>query len=149
MNFIIGNLVLGAPPKPGIFSDGSKLDPGTGIADPGPKNSVWHRVNIVEVKQIPGKGKKFKTIRTSDGTLWECDLTVRSITDIRYQALKIKCEDGGPFDVICNHGKLPMYIVDCSITHDENDKEKPLKETSTGEDLNVATWSIKLLEAND
>jgi hypothetical protein len=42
-----------------------------------------------------------------------------------------------------------MYIVDCSITHDENDKEKPLKETSTGEDLNVATWSIKLLEAND
>jgi arylsulfatase A-like enzyme len=123
--------------------------------DPGPKNAVWHIVNPVVIKQIPGKGKKFKTIRTSDkytpttGPLWECDLTVRSVTDNRYQQLKEKCEDGGPFLVVCNHGRLNMYIVDCSITHDEKDKEPPMKEADGGFFLNVATWQIKLQEAYD
>jgi hypothetical protein len=141
MDFQIGDLILGSS---------SELE-----ANPGPKNAVWHKVNVVAIKQIPGKGKKFKTIRTSDmsspttGTLWECDLTVRSVTDIRYQQLKDKCEQGGPFQVVCNHGRLNMYIVDCSITHDEKDKEPPLKETETGQYLNTATWVLKLQEAYD
>jgi hypothetical protein len=135
MDFRIGDLILGSS---------SELE-----ANPGPKNAVWHRVNVVVVKQIPGTGKKFITIRTSDVTLWECDLTVRSITDIRYLQLKDKCEQCGPFQVVCNHGRLNMYIVDCSITHDEKDKEPPLKETETGQYLNVATWQIKLQEARD
>jgi hypothetical protein len=135
MQFQIGTMVLGDP---------SELE-----VNPGPKNAVWHRVNVVVVKQIPGKGKKFITIRTSDQTLWECDLTVRSVTDNRYQWLKILCELGGPFQVVSNHGRLNMYIVDSSITHGEQDKEPPLKETSTGDLLNVATWQIKLQEAND
>jgi hypothetical protein len=42
-----------------------------------------------------------------------------------------------------------MYIVDCSITHDEKDKEPPLKETETGQYLNTATWVLKLQEAYD
>jgi hypothetical protein len=138
--FQIGNILLGDN------QDGP---------DPGPKNAVWHIVNVVAVKQIPGKGKKFKTIRTSDkcapttGTLWECDLTVRSVTDERYLQLKEKCEDGGPFLVVCNHGRLNMYIVDATITHDEKDKEPPMKETDGGFLLNTATWQIKLQEAND
>ena len=142
MIFQIGDLALGAPAHAG---DGSTLE----TIDPGPKNDVWHRVNVVVVKQIPGKGKKFITIRTSDKTLWECDLTVRSVSDDRYMQLKAKCEDGGPFMVNCHHGILRMYIVDCSIAHDENDKEKPLKESSTGQLLNVATWVLKLQESND
>lgn len=118
--------------------------------DPGPKNAVWHKVNVVVVKQIPGKGKKFITIRTSDKTLWECDLTVRSITNNRYLQLLSKCEDGGPFPITCNHcSDLPMYITDFSITHDEKDKEPPLKETDGGYTLNTATWQIKFQEAND
>lgn len=134
MKFQIGWLVLGDNPEG---------------PDPGPKNAQWHRINVVEVKQIPGRGKKFITIRTSDGTLYECDLTVRSVTDDRYSDLKELCEQGGPFKVICNHGTLNMYIVDWTITHDENDKEPPLKEEETGDLLNVATWQIKLQEAND
>lgn len=134
MKFQIGWLTLGDNP------DGP---------DPGPKNAVWHKINVVAVKQIPGKGKKFITIRTSDKTLDECDLTVRSITDNRYQDLKLLCDQGGPFQVVCNHGTLNMYIVDRSITHDEKDKEPPLKETETKDVLNVATWAIKLQEAND
>lgn len=115
--------------------------------DPGPKESIWHKVNVVQVEQIPGKGKRFKTIRTSDGTLWECDLTIRSITDIRYKELKFLVDDGGPFMVICYHGKLPMYIIDGTATHGDGDKEAPLKER--GYDTIVATWQLKLLEAND
>lgn len=145
MIFQIGDLALGAPAHAGIFGDGSTLE----TIDPGPKNAQWHRVNIVQVKQIPGKGKKFITIRTSDKTLWECDLTVRSVTDDRYKELKNVCEAGGPFVVNCNHGILNMYIVDFGISHDENDKEPPLKETSTGQLLNVATWVLKLQESND
>jgi hypothetical protein len=134
MKFQIGWLTLGDNP------DGP---------DPGPKNAVWHKVNAVVVKQIPGKGKKFITIRTSDKTLYECDLTVRSITDDRYQDLKLLCEQGGPFNTVSNHGTLNMYIVDWSITHDEKDKEPPLTETETGDLLNTATWVLKLQEAND
>ena len=133
MTFKIGTLVLGNDDGP----------------NPGPKNAQWHRINVVEVKQVPGKEKKFITVRTSDVTLYECDLTVRSITDDRYHELKNLCEQGGPFEVVCNHGNLNMYIVDWTITHDENDKESPLKEESTGDDLNVATWQIRLQEAFD
>ena len=137
MFFQIGWLVLGDP---------SDLE-----VNPGPKNAVWHKVNVVVVKEIPGKEQKFKTIRTSDKTLWECDLTVRSITDGQYRRLKTLFDQGGPFKVVCNHcpGGLNMYLVDCSITHDENDKEPPLTETQTGAIANVATWQIKLQEAND
>jgi hypothetical protein len=148
MIFWIGDLALGAPSEAGVFSDGSKVDASAGIIDPGPKNAVWHKANIVEVKQIPGKGKKFITVRTSDGVLWECDLTVRSVTDTRYKALKAKIDDGGPFEIKCNHGKLIMYIIDGTVTHDEGDKEPPLK-ADNGDNLNVGTWSLKLLEAND
>jgi len=126
-------------------------DPSEEEVNPGPMNAVWHKVNVVVVKEIPGKDQKFKTIRTSDKTLWECDLTVRSITNKQYRQLKLLYEACGPFKVISNHSPdgLNMYLVDCSITHDENDKEPPLTETQTGETLNVATWQIKLQEAND
>jgi len=140
MIFQIGTLALGAE------KDGP---------NPGPKNAAWHMVHIVAVKQIPGKGKKFITVRTSDkytpttGPLYECDLTVRSISDTRYKALKALCEDGGPFDVNCNHGILKMYIIDFSINHAENDKEPPLKIDDGTDSLNVATWTIKLQEAFD
>ena len=140
MIFKIGTLSLGENP------DGP---------DPGPKNADWHMVHVVEVKQIPGKGKKFITVRTSDkythttGPLYECDLTVRSISDRRYKDLKILCEDGGPFDVNCNHGLLKMCIIDFSINHAENDKEPPLKTDDGADSLNVATWVIKLQEAFD
>lgn len=133
MKFQIGSLILNDDP------DGP---------DPGPKNAEWHLANSVEVKQIPGKDKKSITVRTSDRTLWECTLTVRSITDRRYMDLKHLVEDGGPFEVLCNHGHMRMYIVDATITHDEKDKEKPLK-AENGADLNVATWVLRLQEAND
>lgn len=134
MKFQIGWLTMGDDPS----------EP-----DPGPKNAQWHKINVVEVKQIPGKGKKFITVRTSDGTLDECDLTVRSVTKKRYSDLKQLCDQGGPFKVICNHGILDMYIVERTITHDEKDKEPPLREEDGGELLNVATWQIRLQEAND
>lgn len=133
LGFKIGDLNLGEDPEG---------------PDPGPKNAEWHLANSVEVKQIPGKEKRSITIRTSDRVLWECTLTVRSITDRRYIDLKHLVEDGGPFVVICNHGRLRMYIVDATITHDEKDKEKPLT-TEDGEPLNVATWVLRLQEAND
>lgn len=139
MDFTIGGMTLGDKDGP----------------DPGPKSTTWHLAHIVEVKQIPGKGKKFITVRTSDkysgrtGTLWECDLVIRSITDGFYRQLMALCEDGGPFKVKCNHGIFNMYIVDVSVQHDENDKEMPLTDTETEEDLNVATWTIKLQEAYD
>jgi len=130
--------------------------------DPGPKNAEWHRVNVVNVEQIPGKGKKFVTVRTSDkntettGTLEECTLTVRSVTNVRYQKLKMLCDDGGPYKVWCNHGTYWMYITDRRVTHTEQDKELPLREgieglsTSNLRPLsNHATWVITLLEAND
>ena len=110
--------------------------------DPGPKNAEWHRVNVVNVEQIPGKGKKF--------------VTVRSVTDVRYQKLKMLCDDGGPYKVWCNHGTYWMYITDRRVTHTEQDKELPLREgieglsTSNLRPLsNHATWVITLLEAND
>jgi hypothetical protein len=140
MIFKIGTLSLGENP------DGP---------DPGPKNADWHMAHVVEVKPIPGKGKKFITVRTSDkhtpttGPLYECDLTVRSISDQRYKDLKILCEDGGPFEVSCNHGLLKMYIIDFSINHAENDKEPPLKIDDGTDSLNVATWTIKLQEVFD
>jgi hypothetical protein len=148
MIFWIGNLALGAPSGPGILSDGSKIDASMGVIDPGPKNAVWHKANIVEIKQIPGKGKTFKTVRTSDGVLWECDLTVRCITDTRFKDIKNKVDDGGPFEIKCNFGMLNMYLIDGTFTHDENDKEAPLK-ADNGDFLNVGTWTLKLLEAND
>jgi hypothetical protein len=138
--FQIGTLALGADP------DGP---------DPGPKDAKWHMAHVVEVKQIPGKGKKFITIRTSDkytpstGPLYECDLTVRSISDKRYKELKALCEDGGPFNVNCNHGILKMNIIDFSIDHGENDKEAPLKIDDGSDFMNVATWTIKLQEVFD
>lgn len=130
--------------------------------NPGPKNAEWHRVNVVNVEQIPGKGKKFVTVRTSDkntettGTLEECTLTVRSITDVRYQLLKMLCDDGGPFKVICSHGTFWMYITDRRVTQTESDKEPPIKEaieglseSNLGPESHHATWVITLLEAND
>ena len=147
MDFTIGGKNLGAWSS----SNGKTENP-----NPGPKSTSWHLAHVIEIKQIPGKGKKFITVRTSDkyikdstGTLWECDLVIRSITDDAYQFYKSLCEEGGPFEVKCNHGTLNMYIVDVSIQHDENDKEKPLTEIATGEYLNVATWTIKLQEAHD
>ena len=140
MIFQIGTLALGADP------DGP---------DPGPKDAKWHMAHVVEVKQIPGKGKKFITIRTSDkytpltGPLYECDLTVRSISDKRYKELKALCEYGGPFNVNCNHGILKMNIIDFSIDHGENDKEAPLKIDDGSDFMNVATWTIKLQEVFD
>lgn len=121
--------------------------------DPGPKNQQWHKVNVVKVEQIPGAGKEWVTIRTSDKTLWDCTLTIRSISKTRYTQLKMLCEMGGPYRVWCNHGVYWMYIVDFNINKDENDKEDPLKEY-IGEEgvpipLNVATWTIRLQEEND
>jgi hypothetical protein len=141
MKFQIGWLTLG---------DGDPDNP----PNPGPKNAVWHRTNVVVVEPIPGKGKKSITVRTSDITLYDCDLTVRSITATRYFQLKLLCELGGPFVVNCNHGILPMYIMDWVITHDEKDKEMPLHSQADDdgtkhEPLNEATWVIKLQEAND
>jgi len=138
MIFVIGWLKLGT---------GEENDP-----NPGPKNAEWHRVNVVKVKEIPGKGKKYITVRTSDKTLDECTLTVRSITEDRYTQLKMLCDDGGPYKVMCNHGTLWMYITDRRITHTESDKEIPLQEIlpdGSRKNLNVATWTIQLLEAND
>lgn len=149
MDFRIGGRTLGGLGGGANTEFGQLDDP-----NPGPKSATWRLAHVVEVKPIPGKGKKFITIRTSDkysltsGVLWECDLVIRSITDDAYKFLKALCEDGGPFMVECNHGKLPMYIMDVSITHDENDKEKPLK-ADNGLPLNVATWNIKLQEAHD
>ena len=142
MDFLIGGLPIGP---------WSEQD-----TNPGPKSTTWHLAHIVEIKQIPGKGKKFITVRTSDkyvkgstGTLWECDLVVRSITNDVYKYLRTLCEDGGPYEVKCSHGIFNMYIVDVSVQKDENDKELPLTETETGNQLNVATWTIKLQEAYD
>ena len=117
--------------------------------DPGPQSDEWKKTNIVEVKQIPGKGKRFITIRTSDKVLWVCTLTVRSISNTRYMALKLLCEMGGPYQVVCHHGMHKMYIADFEASHDENDKEAPLKIDDGSDFLNVATWTITLQEAND
>lgn len=140
-----------------------RLDPETDDEiNPGPKNAEWHRATIVAVEQIPGKGKKFVTVRTSDkntdktGTLEECTLTIRSVTDIRYQMLKMLCDDGGPYKVLCAHGTYWMYIIDRRITHTEQDKEPPLREaiegvseSNLGPESHHATWTIQLLEAHD
>jgi hypothetical protein len=135
MYFQIGPVILGDDP------DGP---------DPGVKNADWRKVNTVVVEKIPGKGKKDITIRTSDITLDECTLTVRSITNKQYVRLKLLCDLGGPYKVTCNHvGGLWMYIIDRQINHSENDKELPATETETDEKLNVATWTIQLQEAND
>jgi len=126
--------------------------------DPGPKNAEWHRTNIVNVEQIPGKGKKFVTVRTSDkntpttGTLEECTLTIRSVTNTRYEQLLRLCDDGGPYKVFCAHGTYWMYIIDRRITHTESDKEPPLREeleNGTRPESHHATWTIQLLEAYD
>jgi len=147
-----------------IFQIGPlRLDPATDDEiNPGPKNAEWHRVNVVNVEQIPGKGKKFVTVRTSDkntpttGTLEECTLTVRSVTNIRYIRLLMLCDDGGPYKVVCAHGTYWMYITDRRVTHTEQDKEPPLREAIEGVSANNlgpeshhATWVITLLEAND
>jgi len=123
-------------------------------ADPGPKNQAWHKVNVVKVEAIPGAGKEWVTIRTSDKTLWDLTLTIRSVTQKRYQLLKMLCEMGGPYLLDCAHGRYWMYIVDFNIAKDENDKEPPLTEKVGIEgagsmELNVATWTIKLQEEND
>ncbi|MFA5458000.1 MAG: hypothetical protein WC261_10260 [Synergistaceae bacterium] len=119
--------------------------------NPGPMHARWTKTNVVVEKPIPGKGNKTITIRTSDMVLDHCELTVRSITNDRYKQLKHLCDECGPFKVVCNHvpDGLNMYILDRSIDHSENDKEPPLTETQTGETLNVATWTISLLEAWD
>jgi len=120
--------------------------------NPGPKNAEWHKTNIVKIEQIPGKGRKFVTVRTSDKTLEGCTLTIRSITNERYRQLLKICDQGGPFEVISNHGSMLMHIIDRTIRHSDQDKEPPLTEIlENGEEveLNVATWTIQLLEAND
>ena len=134
MKFQIGGVVLGDNPEG---------------PNPGPKSSDWHKVNVVQVKQIPGKGKKFVTVRTSDGVLWECDLVVRSISDTRYNDLKALVDDGGPFETISAHGKYRMYVTEGHPHKKDGEGEPPLK-TDDGKDfLNVAEWTLKLLEAYD
>ncbi len=134
MKFQIGDVVLGETP------DGP---------DPGPKSSDWHKVNVVQVKQIPGKGKKFITVRTSDGVLWECDLVVRSISNQRYTALRNLVDDGGPFQVVSAHGKYEMYLIDGNAHKKDGEAEPPLKTDDEKDESNVAEWTLKLLEAND
>jgi hypothetical protein len=134
------------------------LNDPTGI-DRGPKSAEWNLEHVIEVKEIPGSGKKFKTVRTSDkysattGPLWTCDVVIRCVTNKRYKELKILCEDGGPFFVNSNHGGLPMYIVSCTVSHGENDKEPTSHEYnddgSDGPASNHATWTLKLREASD
>lgn len=120
--------------------------------DGGPKSAVWSKdTATVIVEEIPGKGKKDVTVRTSDGKLDACALTVRSITRERYRQLKLLCDYGGPYKVICNHGSLWMYLTHREITHTDSDKEFPLREEGADDrpELNVATWSINMQEAND
>jgi len=136
--FWIGDLNLGP------LNDG---DP-----NPGPKGQEWHKVNVVVVEQIPGKDKKFVTVRTSDKTLWECTLTVKTVTDERYQRLKLLCQDGGPYKVISTHEEMTMYITDFRISMSDSDKEPPVREqleNGTKPSSHHATWTIQLLEAND
>jgi len=120
--------------------------------NPGPKHAEWRKTNVVNVKEITGKGKKTVTVRTSDQTLEECTLTIRSITNERYRQLLNLCDHGGPYEVLSNHGAMWMYIIDRSINHSDQDKEPPLTEIlESGEEveLNVATWTIQLLEAHN
>jgi len=117
--------------------------------DPGPKSTDWHKANIVEVKQIPGKGKKFITIRTSDGVLWECDITVRSISQTRYVQFRNLVDDGGPFMIKSAHGNYKMYLIDGNVHKGEGEGELETG-TDDGVDLeNVGDWTLKFLEAND
>ena len=147
-----------------IFQIGKlRLDPATDDEiNPGPKNVEWHRVSVVNVEQIPGKGKKWVTVRTSDvntdttGSLEECTLTIKSVTEIRYIRLHMLCDDGGPFKVRSSHGTFWMYITDRRVTQTESDKEPPIKEaieglseSNLGPESHHATWVITLLEAND
>jgi hypothetical protein len=127
--------------------------------DHGPKSTEWNLEHVIEVEEIPGRGKKFKTVRTSDkytattGPLWICDVVIRCVTNLRYKQLVTLCEEGGPFQVVSSHKNLPMYIVSCSVSHGENDKEPTLHEYnddgSEGPESNHATWTLKLREAHD
>lgn len=133
--------------------DGKSLGGYADEPNPGPKQRVWHKGNIVEIKQIPGKGKKFVTVRTSDkvpyGTLWELELTIRSVTTVRYEFLKGLIEDGGPFEIFDpGHGQYEMYCVDGQPTKKEGDSDPPVTDDD-GNELNVAEWVLKFVEAND
>ena len=68
-----------------IFSlNGKSLSPmSDSDPDPGPKSQAWHKVNVVKVEEIPGAGKQWVTIRTSDKTLWDCNLIIRSVSNTR------------------------------------------------------------------
>jgi hypothetical protein len=137
------------------FQIGSVVLEETPQGDPGPKSSEWHLVNIVQVKQIPGKGKKFITVRTSDryspatGVLWECDLVVRSISNTRYMLLKALVEDGGPFMTVSAHGNYRMYVTEGHPKKKDGEGEPPLRTDDDTDELNVAEWTLKLLEAYD
>ena len=140
MLFEIGDVKLGDEPE--------GPNPGLLTAD-------WHKSNIVEVMQIPGKGKKFITMQMSDksaittGTLWECDLVVRSVGEQRYIALKQLVEDVGPFAHRSYHGQFNVYVIDGKSHHKAGELEPPLR-TDDGKDFGmVAEWTLKLLEAND
>lgn len=142
--------------------DGKPLGGTADEPNPGPKQRVWHKSNIVEIKQIPGKGKRFVTVRTSDkssqttGTLWELELTIRSVTAARYEFLLKLIDDGGPFTILDPlHGQHEMYCIDGQSSKKEGDADPPIAEETntilgmTEQEMGVADWVLKFVEAND
>jgi len=120
------------------------------------KTAEWHKTNVVVVKQIPGKGKKFITIRTSDKTLWECTFVQRCISSERFDWCKDLVERGGPFEVTSAFGTYSMYCIDGAFKQDEGFPEPPMTIhmlSSEGGDMSyeafIGTWTLKFLEEND
>lgn len=120
--------------------------------DINPISINWKKTNRVETKEIPGKGHKDVTQRTSDKTLWICTLSLRSHKDERYNFFKKITDECGPFMVQSPHGDMEMYVIDGDATNKPGEGMPPKKDYTPGGGqytLYVADWQIVLKEKND
>jgi hypothetical protein len=91
-----------------------------------------HLANEMPIKKIPGKGKRYITMRTSDvktdtsGPLYDkISMTQITITQAQHEKCKELALIGGPYDVQWAYGPMKMYCIGATWTQEEGKIEPP------------------------
>ena len=121
-----------------IFNEEIKLSSEDGSVisgQPNPKSINWTKENSIKTHEIPWP--EHKTSRTSQLTLWKCDMNFVMLTSERMKQMQTMTDNGGPYDVKTAFKSIPMYIESFTATNEE------------GKDDYHFECSIKLKECRD
>lgn len=111
-------------------SDGSIIS-----GQPNPKHISWTKENSIKTHEIPWP--EYKTSRTSQKTLWKCDMAFVILTSERMKTMQNMVDEAGPYDVKTAFKSIPMYIESFTASNEE------------GKDDYYIDCSIKLKECRD